>query len=168
MNRLTTTLLAGLALAAVQGCSSYNVQNATPVGDVVEAHDIDPEYLIQVGDTVRVGIRTYDDPTNADVTEVIVRPDGKVFFPLIEDEVLLARRKLGLEYLAQPRGRVFAELCERHAGFVREIGDQLPLPARVVQGDEPPVSDRAHPGKQDHRGCKLVHVIDPMDAVPIE
>lgn len=83
-------ILFTLALLLLQGCTSFNVQNAIPVSMVPNVSDIDPEYLIQVGDTIRVAIRTYDDPRNPDIQNVNVRPDGKAFFDMIEDEVLLA------------------------------------------------------------------------------
>ena len=79
-----------VALLALGGCSAYQVKDAVPVNQVVGVTDIDPEYLIQVGDTVRVSFRTFEDPRDPEVIDVIVRPDGKVFFPLLEDEILLA------------------------------------------------------------------------------
>jgi len=90
MNPFLRLLILGVLTLPLIACNSYAVKNATPVAEVAGVSDIDPEYLIQVGDVVRVSLRTYDDPLNPEVTEVPVRPDGKVFFPLIDDEVLLA------------------------------------------------------------------------------
>ncbi len=79
-----------LALLFLSGCSGYQVRDAIPVDQVFGAYDVDPEYLVQVGDTVRVAFRTFEDPTNPEIVNVVVRPDGKAFFPLLDDEVLLA------------------------------------------------------------------------------
>lgn len=89
MKRFLIPLLAALLLM-VQGCTSFDVRDAVPLSEVPEVSDIDHEYLVQVGDTIRVAIRTFDDPRNPDVQMVVVRPDGKAFFDMIEEEILLA------------------------------------------------------------------------------
>jgi len=72
------------------GCGSYNVYNATPVGEVPQVSEIEQDYLIQVNDVIRVTLRTFDSPVNGEVTEVPVRPDGKIYIPMLEDEILVA------------------------------------------------------------------------------
>ncbi len=89
MKRFLTLSMAALLLL-VQGCTSFEVQNAMPIASVPEVNDLDPEYLVQVGDTIRVAIRTYDEPRNPDIQNVLVRPDGKVFLDMIEEEILMA------------------------------------------------------------------------------
>ncbi len=90
MKKLFILPMIAALLLMVQGCTSFNVQNAMPVANVPEVSDLDPEYLVQVGDTIRVALRFVDDPRTPDVQTVIVRPDGKVFFDGLEEEVLLA------------------------------------------------------------------------------
>lgn len=131
-------LLAVVALAALIGCSSASV---VPAAHLTQSNaHVEADYRIGPGDKLRIFVWRNEDLS----AEVVVRPDGKMSMPLVDDMQAEGKtptelatdleRTLG-DYVRTPKVNVIVE------SFVGTFGDQI----RVVgQATSPrPVSYRA-------------------------
>ena len=60
------------------------------------------------------------------------------------------------------------KLRQRHAGVVRQVDQELPLAAGIVQRDQPAGAVRVRLREHDERRGELVHVVDALHAVAVE
>lgn len=129
-----------LSLFAV-GCAPLHVHKPTPVNKVFDFPDTESRYYIQVGDVVRVSFQDFENLETSTAEELPVRPDGKVFLPLLEDEVAMAgltpaqvRDTLLKEYgryIKEPVVRVnIIQFAPRQVYVGGEVGDAQALPYR--------------------------------------
>lgn len=89
MKKLVLLAVAG-AFLLLTGCTSISVRNPTPLDEVPNLSALEQQYLIQVGDFVRITVHNLEDPANDQITEAPVRTDGRISLPLIQGEQMLA------------------------------------------------------------------------------